>query len=71
MTTVALKFYAGFGSTWLTEPADITWVDLTDRLMDRRQAITMVRGSTATHGEPDTGTFHATLRNSDRHLDPR
>jgi hypothetical protein len=66
-----LKVYAGFGSTWLTEPGAISWTDLTPRVMDRRQVVNLVRGSTASHGEPDTGQANLTLRNTDRMLDPK
>lgn len=70
MTRPACRVYLGFGSTWLTEPGSIVWTEVTNRVMDRRQPISTMRGSTAYHGEPDTGDLSLTLRNSDRHLDP-
>ena len=70
MTRPACRVYLGFGSTWLTEPGSITWTEVTSRVMDRRQPISTMRGSTSWHGEPDVGVLSLTLRNSDRHLDP-
>lgn len=70
MTRPACRVYLGFGSTWLTEPGSIVWTEVTGRVMDRRQPISTMRGSTSWHGEPDTGDLSLTLRNSDRHLDP-
>lgn len=65
-----LDVYIGFGSTWLTEPDAIVWTDVTADVMDRRQPVNIMRGSTAIHSEPDPGTFSLTLRNHDRTYDP-
>lgn len=62
--------HVGFGSTWQTEDADIDWTDVTDRVMDRRQAVTCGRGSNSSKEGPDTGDLQLVLRNSDRELDP-
>jgi hypothetical protein len=70
MSVLIPRVFLGFGSTWLTEPDDITWTEVTGEVMDRRQPVTMLRGSSAIHGEPDTGQLNLTLRNSSRDFDP-
>lgn len=70
MTAPRCRVYLGFGSTWKTARSAITWTEVSNRVMDRRQPISTRRGSTSSHGEADAGDLSLILRNSDRFLDP-
>lgn len=59
----------GYGSTWQTEPASITWTDETAKvLVDQRVKTT--RGASAARGKVDVGTASFSLSNEDRRFDP-
>ena len=67
--TAAIQVEVGFGSTWQTEPADITWTDVSSYvLLD--SGIVMQRGASSARGQVDVGTMRLSLLNSDRRFDP-
>lgn len=59
----------GYGSTWQTEPGDITWTDETAKvLVDHR--VRCQRGASSARGKVDVGTAEFSLKNGDRRFDP-
>lgn len=59
----------GYGSTWQTEPGDITWTDETAKVLVRNR-VQCTRGASAARGKVDTGTAKFSLLNTDRRFDP-
>jgi hypothetical protein len=69
MTAPSLLVEIGFGSTWQTEPASITWTDVTDYVLHKHR-ISTSRGASSARGQVDVGSLNLSLRNADRRFDP-
>lgn len=69
MTALSLIVEVGFGSTWRTEDASITWTDITCYVNDGVQPISCRRGATSAHGTAGTGTGSLSINNADRRFD--
>lgn len=70
MTAPTVAVFVGYGSTWQTPNASISWTDESCRVNDRRQLVSSMRGATSAHGKAGAGTIHLTFNNKDRELDP-
>lgn len=69
MTAPGVAVEVGFGSTWLTEPDDITWTDVTDYALQGHRIRTR-RGASSARGVVDVGSCELALMNDDRRFDP-
>lgn len=69
MTVPDLVVEVGYGSTWKTEPASISWTDETDRVLFRDRVVCR-RGASSARGKTDVGTAAFSLENNDRRFDP-
>ena len=68
--SVPYRVQLGFGSTWQTNPASVTWTTVTGYVADRRQPVSIRRGASAAFGEVDPAHLTLTLLNADRRFDP-
>ena len=64
------RVYAGFGSTWVTPEASITWTDITSSVLSD-QRIRTKRGRDSITDTFNTGTLGLVLANNDRRFDKR
>lgn len=69
MTAPDVRVYIGFGSTWQTEPASITWTDVTEWVLHSGRVKTR-RGASSARGRVDVGRCELVLKNTDRRFDP-
>lgn len=67
--SVSVTVQAGFGSTWQTENASVTWTDITS-YVTQKERISFSRGASSARGQVDAGQISFTLLNSDRRFDP-
>lgn len=68
--SVSVTVQAGFGSTWQTEDASVTWTDITE-YVTQRERIKFSRGASSARGKVDAGQISFSLLNSDRRFDPK
>ena len=67
--TPTIQVEIGFGSTWQTEPASITWTDVSSYVLINR-GISIQRGASSARGQVDAGSLRLSLLNTDRRFDP-
>lgn len=70
VTRPAPKVHLGFGSTWTTTPASITWTEVT-RYVRKSDGISVQRGRLSELDDFAPGTANFTLKNDDRRFDPQ
>lgn len=63
------RVYLGFGSTWQTEDASITWTEVTCYVR-KAEGVGIKRGATSAYGLSGAGEFSFSLNNRDRRFDP-
>lgn len=69
MSFPGVRVEVGFGATWQTEPASITWIDITAYALDVHGLVAQ-RGASAARGQVDAGSLSLSLKNADRRFDP-
>ena len=67
--SVSVTVQAGFGSTWQTLDASVTWTDITSYVI-QKDRIKFSRGASSARGKVDAGQISFSLLNSDRRFDP-
>ncbi|MFZ5863022.1 MAG: hypothetical protein ACOYXR_09310 [Nitrospirota bacterium] len=68
MTAPVVKVELGLGSTWQTEPASITWADVTQFVLQPDRIVTQ-RGASSARGQIDVGTMGLAFTNAASVLD--
>lgn len=63
------KAYFGFGSTWTTADASISWTEVTNYVLTER-SVSSSRGRSSELDDHRAGTVSLVLTNSDRRFDP-